>query len=162
MSPSRRADIRMSEAEADEFIHSQWCMVLGTLGPTGWPHLTTLGYGFYEGKLAFSSFARAQKVVNIQRDPRVNCLIEVNQADYAQIAGVSILGRAEIVSDPDAALAVARSVLAQRLKQANGAADEAAIRLMEASAALAAKRVAITVEVERILSWDHRRLDGRY
>jgi nitroimidazol reductase NimA-like FMN-containing flavoprotein (pyridoxamine 5'-phosphate oxidase superfamily) len=160
MSPSRRADIRMSEAEADEFIRSQWCMVVG---PNGWPHLATLGYGFYEGKLAFSSFARAQKVVNIQRDPRVNCLIEVNQADYDQIAGVSILGRAEIVRDPDAALAVARSVLAQRLKQANGgAADEAAIRLMEASAALAAKRVAITVDVNRILSWDHRRLSGRY
>lgn len=153
----------MSQAEVDGFIRSQWCMVLGTVGPEGWPHLATLGYGFYHGQLAFSSFARAQKVVNIQRDPRVNCLIEINQADYDHITGVSILGRAEIVADPDAALAVAGSVLTQRLGQSNGeAADQAAVWHLEASAALAAKRVAVTVDVERILSWDHRRLSGRY
>jgi nitroimidazol reductase NimA-like FMN-containing flavoprotein (pyridoxamine 5'-phosphate oxidase superfamily) len=163
MSPMRRGEIRMSETQVDEFIHSQWCMVLGTHGPSGWPHLATLGYGFYEGKLAFSSFARAQKVVNIRRDPRINCLIEINQADYDNIAGVSILGHAELVDDPDAALAVARSVLAQRLKQASGGTkEEAAARHLEVSEALAAKRVAITVEVDRIVSWDHRHLGGRY
>ncbi len=126
MSPSRRAAIRMSKAETDDFLHRHWCMVLGTLGPNGWPHLATLGYGFYEGKLAFSSFARAQKVVNILRDPRINCLVEINQADYDSIAGVSVLGRAHIVDDPDAALVVAQSVLAQRLKETSGQAAEEA------------------------------------
>lgn len=162
MSPSRREDIRMSDSEVDEFIHSQWSMVLGTLGPRGWPHLATLSYGFHEGKLAFNSFARSQKVVNIERNPKVNCLIEVNQADYSTIVGVSILGRAEIIRDLDTTVALARNSLAQ-LKQALGEnADESADRYAEASVALAAKRVTVVIEVERILSWDHRRLGHRY
>lgn len=153
----------MTESEVDDFLHSQWCMVLGTLGPRGWPHLTTVGYGFYNGLLAISSFARAQKIVNIRRDPRVTCLVEINQGDYDNIVGVSIVGRAQVVTEPDAALLVARSVLGQRLKTVEGdLADEAAHRHQEAAEALAKKRMAVTIEVERVLSWDHRKLGGSY
>ena len=66
----------------------------------GAPHLTTLFYVVHDGRIAFWTYASSQKIKNLERDPRITCLVETGM-DYFELAGVSIQGTAEIVRDED-------------------------------------------------------------
>lgn len=164
MSPSRRSDIKMSDDEVATFLHTHWWMVIGTQGPAGFPHLVSMAYGFLDGRLAFTSFAKAQKVVNLRRDPRITCLVEEGQEDYGLIRGVQISGTVEIVEDADSAIAVARSGLAQKVASRGPGAEPTTdeITAMSRVEELAAKRATVLVTSVRTISWDHRRLGGHY
>ncbi len=153
--PSRRAEIRMSDEEIHDFLHSHWTMVVGTNGRVGWPHLVTITYGFLDGALAFQSYPKSQKVVNLRRDARMTCLIE-EPGPYEQIRGVQLAGTARIVDDAGAALEVARSARALRGDEQP---DEVGDRGIEEALR---KRVAVVLDVEQTISWDHRRLGGGY
>ena len=75
---------------------------------------------------------------------------------YNELRGVSINGRAELHDDP---AVVYRYALAVTRKNNPGLAaeqQEAAARM------LSQKRTAVVVKPERIVSWDHRKLGGRY
>ena len=73
---------------------------IATIGPDGTPHLTTLFYVLEDGMLAFWTYGRSQKVVNLRRDPRITCLVEDGE-DYFELRGVSIQGKARLVEDYD-------------------------------------------------------------
>ena len=73
---------------------------IATIGPDGTPHLTTLFYVLEDGMLAFWTYGRSQKVVNLRRDPRITCLVEDGE-DYFELRGVSIQGKARLVEEYD-------------------------------------------------------------
>jgi general stress protein 26 len=52
----------------------------------------------HEGRIAFWTYARSQKVRNLERDPRISCLVETGD-DYFALRGVSVTGEAELVRD---------------------------------------------------------------
>ncbi|MGH8974724.1 MAG: pyridoxamine 5'-phosphate oxidase family protein [Acidimicrobiia bacterium] len=150
---SRRDQIRMSDEEVAEFLEAGRSMTLATLGPDGRPHLTAMWYGMRDGQVVFWSYARAQKMVNLRRDPRLSILVE-DGAAYNELRGVSITGTGEILEDPEDVLAVGELLL-RRHSDSGEAATQAA-------AATAPKRVAVRIDPERITSWDHRKLAGGY
>jgi nitroimidazol reductase NimA-like FMN-containing flavoprotein (pyridoxamine 5'-phosphate oxidase superfamily) len=154
----------MSDDEVATFLQTHWWMVIGTQGPGGFPHLVSMAYGFLDGRLAFTSFAKAQKVVNLRRDPRITCLVEEGQDDYALIRGVQISGTVEIIEGAESAMAVARSGLAQKVASRGPAAEATAEEITAISRVeeLAAKRATVVVTPVRTISWDHRRLEGHY
>jgi PPOX class probable F420-dependent enzyme len=129
-------------------------MTLATLGPDGRPHLTAMWYGVRDGHVVFWSYRRAQKILNLRRDPRLSILVEEGVA-YDELRGVSLTGTAQILEDPDEVLAVGRLLLE---RHGPGSGDAAA----QAAAATAPKRVAVRIDAERVTSWDHRKLDGGY
>jgi hypothetical protein len=91
-------------------------------------------------------------VVNVERDPRVSFLIESYGTGYEDIQGVSLSGTAEILDGHDAVNDVLDRIRAHRAKfDWSSAATESAEKI-------AAKRVAVTVNVERVQSWDHSKL----
>jgi hypothetical protein len=69
------------------------------------------------------------------------------------LRGVELVGRAETVEDPARLWSVGVSVYDRYVERYTEAARPAV-------AAMLNKRVAIVLHVERIVSWDHRKLSG--
>ena len=86
----------MSEAEIAALFAECKSLQVATLGPQGEPHLTTLWYTVHDGKVMFETYGKSQKVMNLRRDPRIAVLCEAG-TEYAELRGVSIQGRAELV-----------------------------------------------------------------
>ena len=153
--PSRRDLIRMSDEDLWPFVESQKSLQVATLNRDGTPHLTTLWFGMLDGDIVFETFTKSQKIVNLKRDPRIAVLVEDGDV-YNELRGVSINGRAELYDQPEQ---VYRYALAVTLKNNPGLTPEqqdAAARMMSQ------KRTAVVVKPQRIVSWDHRKLGGRY
>jgi PPOX class probable F420-dependent enzyme len=152
---ARRDGVRMEDAEIGDFLAGNVKVQVASLGKDGAPHLTTLFYVVLDGRIAFWTYARSQKVRNLERDPRVSALVE-DGTDYLELRGVSITGTARLVRDPDRVLEIG-SAVAVRMVGAKTLDDlgEVGRDLVEKQAA---KRVAVIVHPVRVASWDHRKL----
>jgi PPOX class probable F420-dependent enzyme len=150
MGINQRSQIEMSEEEIAAFIASQRTANLATIGATGQPHVVAMWFGLIDGVLWFETKAKAQKAVNLRRDPRATVLIE-DGLTYDTLRGVSLEGRAEVIDDPDALWAVGVSVW----ERYTGPYTEDLRPFVEA---MLRKRVAVRFDVTRTRSWDHRKL----
>lgn len=159
--PSRRSQIQMTEAEVEEFLRLPGqTMNVATIARDGRPHLVAMWYGFLDDKPAFWTFAKAQKVVNLRRDPRITCLVETGDK-YNELRGVELVGTALLFDDDDTRLRLGRSLGA---RYPMGLADttvatEGSDRIITKTAA---KRIVVAIAVEKVVSWDHTKLAGRY
>jgi PPOX class probable F420-dependent enzyme len=140
----------MSSEEIDQFLREQRVATLATLGPSGRPHLAAMWYAVVDGEVWFETKSKSQKAVNLGRDDRITVLVEAGHT-YDTLRGVSLEGRGVIVSDPDALWAVGVSMW----ERYNGPYDE---DLRPAVEIMISKRIAVRVVVERVRSWDHRKL----
>lgn len=152
---SRREQIRMSADEIHAFLEEQRTAAIATNDRDGYPHVVAMWYIPSEDALAFWTYAKSQKAVNLRRDSRLTCLIETGET-YDQLRGVQIKGRAAISDD---------LVEVQRLGEAlwaryTGRALDDAMRAM--ITAQARKRIAVVVHPIEMTSWDHRKLGGAY
>jgi PPOX class probable F420-dependent enzyme len=149
---SGRRTVAMSDEEIEQFLVDNLKVQIATIGPDGTPHLTTLFYVLEDGLLAFWTYGRSQKVVNLRRDPRITCLVEDGE-DYFELRGVSIQGKARLVEDHDEIRALGSRV-ARRMA---GDVDlgEFGDEIVEKQAR---KRVGIVVEPVKVASWDHRKM----
>ena len=152
--PSRREIVRMSDDEIDAFLHERQSMSVATFNHDQTIHLVAMWYGFYEGKPAFETFTKSQKILNLRRDGRITVLVEDGDA-YEKLRGVEIVGRGEVIDDKDILKVVASSVVERYMGVSGEAADQAAAMLMN-------KRSAVVVHPERVVSWDHSKLGGTY
>jgi nitroimidazol reductase NimA-like FMN-containing flavoprotein (pyridoxamine 5'-phosphate oxidase superfamily) len=74
-------------------------MTLATNRSDGWPQATVVGYA-NDGLKIYCFVARlSQKYANIARDPRVSAAIASDFAQPLEIKGLSLAGRAAIVSE---------------------------------------------------------------
>ena len=151
---SRRDQIRMTNDEVGDFLRGRHTLQVATIGPTGHPHLVAMWYGFLGDRVAFWTYGRSQKVVNIRRDPKMTCLVEEGD-DYAELRGVELVGTAVVIDDPAEVQAVGESVYARYTAPV----DDNARQIVKA---MGAKRVAVALDVDRVVSWDHRKLGGTY
>jgi PPOX class probable F420-dependent enzyme len=147
---NQRAQIVLSDAEIAEFVAHSRTATMGTIGPSGLPHLVAMWYAVVDGQIWFETKAKSQKAVNLRRDDRITVLIEHGQT-YDQLRGVSLEGRGVLLDDPDTAMRVGISVW----ERYYGPYTEEQRPAVEA---LMNKRVVVRVDVERTRSWDHRKL----
>jgi PPOX class probable F420-dependent enzyme len=153
---SRRAEIELSPAEQRELIEAERIVVVSTIGPRGWPHSMPLWYVPRDGGIWIYTYAKSQKVRNLERDPRATLLVETGH-EYNELRGVEIESVAEIHRDLETVFDLATELTA---RYAGGAqVDEAQA---EALRAQARKRVAIRFHPKRIATWDHRKLGGTH
>lgn len=74
-------------------------MTIATNRPDGWPQATIVGY-VNDGFLLYSFVARnSQKYANIVRDPRVSIAIGSDALQPLDIQGLSLAGKACVVTD---------------------------------------------------------------
>jgi PPOX class probable F420-dependent enzyme len=152
---NRREQIRLSEGELAEFLAQQVVVTCATNGVRGWPHLMPLWYVVRDGEIWAWTYAKSQKVRNLERDPRATLQIEDGDT-YDQLRGVMIEARVELHRDYDAIARLGAELLARYGGGSVTPEIEAAV------AAQAAKRVALQFVAQRTTSWDHRKLAGRY
>jgi PPOX class probable F420-dependent enzyme len=154
---SRRDQIRLSDEEQLELLESERVAVVSSLGPRGWPHSMPLWYVPREGEVWIYTYAKSQKVRNLERDPRATVLIETGH-EYGELRGLMIEAEAEIHRDLETVYGLAEQLTlryAEGLESVEGDAKAA----LEAQAQ---KRVAIRLRARRTASWDHRKLGGAY
>lgn len=152
MSRGGRAAVRMSEQEVERFLGERMKVQVATVNPDGSPHLTTLFYVLHDGRIAFWTYASSQKIRNLERDPRITCLVEDGE-DYFELRGVSITGRADLVRDEDRIRAIGTAVAGRMA----GGADLGEIGAAEVERQVR-KRVAVLVTPDRVASWDHSKM----
>ena len=155
---SRRDAIRMTAEEVAAFLDEQRVVVCATNGRDGWPHLMPLWYVLRDAdgpQLWAWTYAKSQKVRNLERDPRATLQVEAGEA-YQELRGVMIRARADIVREQDAVAALAAE-LAARYAGGGLSADVAAGWSRQVP-----KRVALRFRTCSTVSWDHRKLSVRY
>ena len=111
-----------------------------------------MNYFAKDGAFYMTSYAKAQKVVNIRRNHKVALMIEKGDA-YAELRGVMVRGRCEIIEGADAVRAAFAGMAEARgttPSRPSGAGDSAS------------KRGVLKITPEKITSWDHSKLGGRY
>lgn len=154
---SRREEIQMSEAEQLALFDQERVVVVSSHGPRGWPHSMPLWFVVRDGEIWVWTFAKSQKVKNLERDPRATLLVEAGE-QYQELRGVQIEAEAEIIRETDRVLDFARELTLRYADGIDELGDDAAASLE----AQAPKRVAIRFQPRRTASWDHRKLGGGY
>ena len=156
---SRRDAIRMSDEEVRAFLDEQRTVICATNGRGGWPHLMPLWYVARESgpggepELWAWTFAKSQKVRNLERDARATLQVEAGEA-YAELRGVML----------ECDVVVHREVerireLALVLFERYGGVDDDVRAMIDKQAP---KRVALQFVEQRRATWDHRKLGGSY
>jgi PPOX class probable F420-dependent enzyme len=155
--PSRRAEIELTEAERRELVDSARIVTVASFGPRGWPHLMPLWYVPRDDEIWVYTYAKSQKVRNLERDPRATLLIETGH-EYTELRGIQIESEAEIHRDHETVFALAKELTVRYAEGIDSVEGDAAAALE----AQARKRAAIEFHAVRVASWDHRKLGGRY
>lgn len=154
---SRREEIKLSEEELLELLENERIAIVSSQGPRGWPHSMPMWFVPRAGEVWVWTYAKSQKVRNLERDPRATVLVETGH-EYGELRGVMIEAEAEIHRDLETVLDFAEE-LALRYASGIPSIDGDAKAGLEAQAP---KRVAIRFRPVRTASWDHRKLGGTY
>jgi general stress protein 26 len=155
--PSRRDQIKLTDEEQRELIESERIVIVSSLGPRGWPHVMPLWYVPRDGDIWIWTYAKSQKVKNLERDARATLLIETG-VEYGDLRGVQVEAEAEIVRDLEQIVGYAKEMTIRYSEGIESVEGDAA----EGLRAQAPKRVAIHFHPLRVASWDHRKLGGVY
>jgi PPOX class probable F420-dependent enzyme len=154
---SRRDQIQLTEDQQRELLDSERVVTVASHGPRGWPHLMPLWYVVRDGEIWIWTYAKSQKVKNLERDSRATLLVETGH-EYTELKGVQIEAEAEIIRDTEQVVAFAKE-LTVRYSEGIESVEGDAAKALEAQAP---KRVAIRFAPKRVASWDHSKLGGTY
>ncbi len=146
----------MSEQEIAAFLDEQRTVICATAGPHGWPHLMPLWYVVRDGELWAWTYAKSQKVRNLERSPQATLQVEDGE-QYHELRGVMIEAETVIQRPVEAVTDLGAELLGRYSGGADGGPE-----FMDVVRAQAAKRVALQFVPRRVVSWDHRKLAGVY
>lgn len=152
---SRRDQIQMSPEEVTAFLEEERIVICATNGRDGWPHLMPLWYVVRDGEVCAWTFAKSQKVRNLERDARATIQVEAGDT-YDQLRGVMMKTNVEIIREPERILDLGLEIMG---RYAGGTIDDGGRAFV---AAQAAKRVGLRFVAEESATWDHRKLGGTY
>jgi PPOX class probable F420-dependent enzyme len=155
---SKRDQIDMTDEEVARFLGEGRVMSVCTLSSDGWPHATALWYVMRDSEPWIYTYAKSQKVRNLERDDRATLLVEDGE-QYHELRGVMLKARAKITRDFDAVAQVAEDIFFKYQGGETGQIDDAT---REGLRSQVSKRVAIQFQVEQTVSWDHSKLGGAY
>ena len=144
---NQRDSIKMTPEQARAYLASRHNCAFATNGHDGYPQVVAMWYTVEDGTILMTSYARAQKIVNLRRDPRATVLVE-SGATYKELSGVMIRGRVELAEGPAALAEVLRLTGADPN-------NPAAVHRVQ-------KRVLMRFHPERWASWDHSKIVGDY
>lgn len=158
MAGSKRDKIKMTPEEVAAYLAANFKVQVATVGKDGEPHLVTMFYTLYEGRIAFTTYKSSQKVVNLRRNPVMTCLVE-DGVEYNELRGVALYGRGLVVEDPEPRSKVGMVVGSRMAGLPVPAMGEPVDPVIaEGIEQALAKRVLIVMEPDRVVSWDHRKV----
>ena len=154
---NRRDEIKLTPEEQDALLAEERIVVCTTIGPRGWPHSMPLWFVVRDGDIWAWTFAKSQKVKNLERDPRCTLLVEAG-VEYGELRGIQIEAEAELIRDPEQVFDFAVELTVRYAEGIDSIEGDAAAGLR----AQVPKRVAIHFHPVRTATWDHRKLGGTY
>ena len=149
---AERPDIRLTAEEQEAFLRENRKAALATIDKDGFPHVVAMNLVARDDAFWMTSYGKAQKVVNIRRDPKVGLMVETGSA-YAELKGVMVRGHCEIIEGEDAVhqvFAWSAEARGESYKRPAGASSSAP------------KRVVLKIVPHKTVTWDHSKLGGRY
>src|SRR5919112_443393 len=135
----------MSPEGLAAFLDEERTVTCATFGPRGFPHLMPLWYVVRDGDVWAWTYAKSQKVRNLERDPRATLQVEAGER-YEELRGAMLECDVTIHRDVDTVLGVGLALAARY------GLDERPVRTQ------APKRVALEFRARRTASFDHRML----
>jgi PPOX class probable F420-dependent enzyme len=152
---SRRGAIAMSAPEVSAFLEAERTVICATNGRDGWPHLMPLWYLVRDEQIWSWTYAKSQKVRNLERDKRATLQVEAGE-QYHELRGVMIEADAVIHRDLELCTEFGMELFRRYGGDLGGEEFAGAVRVQ------AAKRVVLQFVTRRTASWDHRKLGGVY
>ena len=149
---NKQRQIQLTPAEQAAFLQEGHKAALATLDKDGFPHVVAMGFLAKDGVIYMTSYAKAQKVVNIKRNPKVGLMIETGK-NYGDFRGLMIRGHCDIIEDSALVAGIIQELQAKQSEK-TGTPREAV--------ASAPKRVILKITPEKVASWDHTKLGGKY
>jgi hypothetical protein len=137
----------MDERELGEFLAEQRKIACATIGPRGLPHVMMLGYVMRDGALWAWTYAKSQKVRNLERRAQATLYAEAGDS-YLEYRGAML--ECDVVIHRE--IAAVRRVGVALLDRYGGPA------LRDAIETQATKRVALEFIPRRRSTYDHRKL----
>jgi PPOX class probable F420-dependent enzyme len=151
---SRRDQIKMTDDDVAAFLAEEKVVVVATNGRDGYPHQMPLWYVVRDSGLVAWTYAKSQKIKNLERDPRATLTIEKG-VEYQELHGVMLKCDVTLITDTEQVAEVGIEIFK---KYSGGAGSQLADQVREMVVRQAVKRVAMRfTEVERA-TWDHRKL----
>ncbi len=154
---SRRDQIKLSEGELLELLDAERVAIVSSNGPRGLPHSMPLWFVPRRGEIWIWTYAKSQKVRNLERDPRATLLVETGH-EYGELRGAMIEAEAEIHRDFETVIGFAEELTVRYAEGIDSVQGDAKAALE----AQAPKRVAIHFKPLLTATWDHRKLGGTY
>ena len=149
---SRRDQIKMTDDEVLAFLAEEKVLVCATNGRDGFPHLMPLWYVLRDGEVWAWTFAKSQKVKNLERDGRASIQVEAGE-EYQELRGVMFKCDVEIVRDVERIAELGLEIMTRY-----SGADESNENVRAMVAKQAEKRVALRFAERERATWDHRKL----
>jgi PPOX class probable F420-dependent enzyme len=153
---SRREQITMSAAEVAAFLEQERTVICATIGQDGFPHLMPLWYVMRAEEPWSWTFAKSQKVRNLERDPRATLQVETG-VEYPELRGVMLKCDVTVHRDTERVAELGAELFERYGPGGPGELDEDARAMVLAQAP---KRVALQFSVRSRATWDHRKLAG--
>ena len=153
--PSRRDLIRMTDEEVASFLAEPHNMAVATRGPGDDIHVVAMWYGFVGSDVAFWTYSKSQKMLNLQRTGTLTALVEAGES-YDTLRGVELVADAEIITDTAQVYEIGNSIYG---RYGGVAQSEEAKQVFLSSAP---KRYGVIIHPRKVVSWDHRKLGGVY
>lgn len=144
---SLRDAVRMTPDEVADFLAQPRTLDVATVGADGAIHIVAMWFGMLGTSPVFTTYGKSQKVVNLRRDPRLSGLVETGDS-YDRLQGVELIGKGRIIDDPDEVVRIVGDISAKYTGRS----------LERDARKAAAKRVAVVLDPDRVISWDHRKL----
>lgn len=152
---NRREAIQMSQDEVLAFLAEEKTVICATNGRSGFPHLMPLWFVVRDGEIWAWTFAKSQKVKNLERDNRASLQVEAG-TDYPELRGVMIESEVQVYTDFDTVRELGTDVFKRyAMGGAEGDLPEPVQAMVDKQAT---KRVAMHFVEKRRVSWDHRKL----
>ena len=150
----RRELIKMTPTEVLAFLDEERTVVCATNGRNGYPHLMPLWYVVREGCLWAWTFAKSQKVKNLERDARATVQVAAGAA-YQELRGVMFECDVTLHQDLDVVTELGLEIFGRYSGDASG---QVADDVREMVQGQAAKRVGMEFVERSRTTWDHRKL----
>ena len=147
----------MTDAEVAAFLDEERTVICATIGQDGFAHLMPLWYVMRAGDVWSWTFAKSQKVRNLERDPRATLQVEAG-SEYSELRGVMLKCDVTVHRGTERVAELGTELFTRYRESGPDGPGELDQAVREMVLAQAPKRVALQFRVRSRATWDHRKL----
>ena len=147
----------MSPAEVAAFLEQERTVICATIGRDGFAHLMPLWYVLRDDELWSWTFAKSQKVRNLERDARATLEVEAGEA-YSELRGVMLKCDVTLHRDTERVAELGTELFTRYRTGGPDGPGALAEDVRQMVLAQAPKRVALQFRARSQATWDHRKL----